>query len=125
MKFDNFIKENWEPGSKYDSTIAYGKDVEDFTLVKQFIEYNGIDKLAIDIWEYISKNFKRYPSKITNRGMLYGANNNRKIEIEFSDKGIILWLFSMEYIDKTKSFDYNLISTGKFSFKNLKNMLER
>ncbi|MCK9477143.1 MAG: hypothetical protein M0R46_14560 [Candidatus Muirbacterium halophilum] len=77
----------WRP---CDDTFSYfltdTEDLRDSSIVKQYIEYNGFDKEVYEIWQYMSDNYKLYPSKITELGMVYSFNINIFIEIMFKNK---------------------------------------
>ena len=121
--FKEFINETWDPTGKYLSTILHDQnDLKDESTVSQFIEFTGLPKLVLDIWKY-AKSLNRYPSKITNRGMVYYAPHSFKVELEFTKDGKInLWKFRLE-MSRENEIDYKLMSATSFNYKEFRKMI--
>jgi len=117
--FDEFLNEGF---TKYDSNSLSDTDLKDKSTVTSFIELHNINKLFIDIWEYMKKNYNLYPNKIVaGDGCTYKVNNGRYIEMEFKKNGkIYLYLFpGISLSDRIVRPNMS----GEFSFKLLSDMM--
>lgn len=76
----------WTPYDTFSQFLTDSEDLRDSNIIKQYIEYNGFDKEVYEIWQYMSDNYKLYPSKITELGMVYSFNIDIFIEIMFKNK---------------------------------------
>jgi hypothetical protein len=120
--------ENWTPGKDFGNIISDNTELKDESVISQYIEYNGLPDIILDIWKYMKTEFGKYPTKVTNRGMEYSAPGG-KIEVEFKggDGQVYLWKFRV-YIDQKSTLDRpeiksDLVKSCKFDFSQLKNMM--
>ena len=119
------IDEDWNPSDAYTGTILHdAKDLKDESTVQQFVEFTGLPKLVVDIWKYAKTNLNQYPSKITNRGMVYSAPNSSKVELEFTKDGKVnLWKFKIG-MNKENAIESKLMRVAAFNYKEFKSMLD-
>lgn len=119
--------EDWNPGKDAfdtDKYLFFDNELKDESTIQQFVDYHGLNPLIVDIWKYAKSEFKSYPSKITQRGMVYGGKGSTKIELEFGKNEIILWHIKLVAThDRHNPFDSKLIKSGKFSYKLFKQMI--
>lgn len=125
----NLFKESWNPGEKWGNYLEDRKDLENEETISAFCEYNSVSPLVVDIWRKVKMDFGKYPQKLTTRGMVYSARNNGKIELEFEKNGQInLWRFrseaSKKSLDSKIEIEWKPVKSCKFSWSELKNMLE-
>jgi hypothetical protein len=124
--FEQFINEmKWDPNGKWmNSVLIDNNELKDESTISQFIEFTGLPKLVLDIWKYAKSNLNRYPSKMTDRGMVYSAPNSCKVELEFTKDGKVnLWKFRVE-MNREMKIDSSLMRATSFNFKEFKQMLE-
>jgi hypothetical protein len=123
IKLIDILKEiSWNPNDKYENTILYDrKDLENESIVKQFVEFNGLPKIIFDIWKYAKSELKVFPSKISTKGMMFSGKNNTKVEIEINKGQLYLWHIKIE-IDGNK-IENHLLKNTKFSYLEFKKMM--
>lgn len=122
---DTEVQGSWDPTGWDNEYLIDQKDLKDESVIKSFIELNGLDPLILDIWRYGKSNLGTYPSKITPKGMVYSSNKVKgSIEIEFT-KPIFTIHRTTASIGKSRGqIDYHFAGRGKFSFKNFKDFME-
>lgn len=119
------IEEDWDPTSKYMDTILHdANDLKDESTIKQFVEFTGLPKVVVDIWKYAKSNLHLYPTKLTDKGMVYPSGRGTKLELEFTKDGKVnLWKFKLD-LNKEKQIDYQLLQAATFNFKKFKDMFD-
>lgn len=119
------VQEDWDPNGWESEYLIDQKDLKDESIIKEFIELNGLDPLVLDIWKYGKSNLGAYPLKITNRGMLYSSNRvEGYIEIEFTKPNFTIHRTTLSAGKSRGQIDYHFKGNGEFSFKNFKNFME-
>jgi len=112
-----------------DSYLDNQTEIQDINMVRDFFNYHGIDPLALDIWNYLAKNYKQYPAVITVNNMRYNAPDGDNILVLFRKSGIELekerkTLNSKNDWNSRGHFSHATMGKGPFSWSLLKQMIK-
>jgi hypothetical protein len=114
-----------------DSYIDSQEEIQDRNMVRDFFNYHGINTLALDIYDYMNKNYQQYPAVITVNHMRYNnTSDGDNVLILFRKKEIALEkerkrLNSRGDWESKGTFSHSTMEKGPFSWELLNQIVSQ
>jgi predicted NAD/FAD-binding protein len=124
--------ESWSPRFR---DFLEGDNLKDIDIIKQYVDYQSINPIVIDIWMYAYENFGnygnyKYPRLIDKGGVQYVNKRGEYIDIKFEGSKSTISLtqnnlnFRPSLHGSRPVMSSNVLKSGEFTFKLFKNMFD-